>query len=50
MSLDLVRDGRVEGVVTYCLPKEPGDPTFNAVRQEFVRAADALRRGGEEGR
>jgi hypothetical protein len=47
MSLDLVRDGRVEGVVTYCLPKEPGDPIYDAVRQEYRRAADALRRGGD---
>ena len=47
MSLDLVRDGRVEGVVTYCLPKEPRDPVYEAVRQEYRRAADALRRGGD---
>jgi hypothetical protein len=43
MSLNLVRTHRVEGVVTYCLPKTPGDPIFNAVRQEYGRAADALR-------
>jgi hypothetical protein len=41
MSLDQVRDGRVEGVVTYCLPKE--GPTFNAVAAEFRRAAEAVR-------
>lgn len=43
MSLNLVREGKVEGVVTYCLPKGPGDPTFKAARLEYRRAADALR-------
>jgi hypothetical protein len=41
LCLDLVRDGRVEGVVTYCLPKD--GPTFEAVGAEFRRAAEALR-------
>jgi hypothetical protein len=40
MCLDLLRDGRVEGVVTYCLPKT--GPTFDAVGAEFRRAAEAL--------
>jgi hypothetical protein len=43
LSLDLVRDGRVEGVVTYCLPKGADDPIFTAVKREFRRATDALR-------
>jgi hypothetical protein len=43
MSLDLVRDGRVEGVVTYCLPKTVDDPTYNAVKREFRSAADDTR-------
>ena len=43
MSLNLVRTHRIEGVVTYCLPKSPGDPIYNAVRQQYQRAADALR-------
>jgi hypothetical protein len=47
MCLNLVRTHRVEGVVTYCLPKTPGDPIYNAVRQEFRRAADALRAAEE---
>ena len=44
MCLGLVRDGRVEGVVTYCLPKTPAHPVYEAVRREFVRAGDAVRR------
>lgn len=40
MSLDLVRDNRVEGVITYCLPKD--GPTYEAVGNEFRRAAEAL--------
>jgi hypothetical protein len=40
MCLDLVRDGRVEGVVTYCLPKD--GPMFEAVGAEFRRAAEAI--------
>jgi hypothetical protein len=43
MCLNLVRTGRVEGVVTYCLPKTPNDPIYTAVREEFRRAAEALR-------
>ena len=47
MSLNLVRTGRVEGVVTYCLPKTPDDPIYNAVREEYRRAAEALRAADE---
>lgn len=46
MCLNLVREGRVEGVVTYCLPKEQGDRIYRAVRFEYRRAADALERRG----
>ncbi|HEY7119188.1 MAG TPA: hypothetical protein VH475_21545 [Tepidisphaeraceae bacterium] len=42
MCFDLVRQGRVEGVVTYCLPKGADDPTFDAVKQEYRRAAADL--------
>jgi hypothetical protein len=48
MCLNLVRTHRVEGVVTYCLPKTQGDPIHNAVREEYRRAADALRVAGDE--
>jgi hypothetical protein len=34
----------VEGVVTYCLPKGVNDPIFGAVKREFRRADDAMRR------
>lgn len=40
LCLDLVRDGRVQGVITYCLPKS--GPTFEAVGTEFRQAAQAL--------
>jgi hypothetical protein len=43
MSFNLVREGKVEGVVTYCLPKTAEDPIFRAARLEYRRAADALR-------
>jgi hypothetical protein len=43
ICLNLLAAGRVEGVVTYCLPKMPGDPTFQAARQEFQRGAEAVR-------
>jgi hypothetical protein len=32
MCLDLVREGRIEGVVSYCLNKSPGSEDFEAVR------------------
>ena len=47
LSLDLVRDGRVEGVVTYCLPKGADEPILAAVKREFRRATDALPAAGE---
>jgi hypothetical protein len=40
MCMDLLRAGRVEGVVTYCLPKD--GPMFDAVGAEFRRAAADL--------
>jgi hypothetical protein len=43
MCINLLSAGRVEGVVTYCLPKETGDSTFQAARQEFRRGAEAVR-------
>jgi hypothetical protein len=48
MSFNLVREGKVEGVVTYCLPKAADDPVFRAARFEYNRAADALRRDGRD--
>jgi hypothetical protein len=48
MSLNLVRERKVEGVVTYCLPKNADDPIFDAVREEYRRAANALRIAPQE--
>jgi len=42
LCVDLLNDGKVEGVVTYCLPKTDGDPVFEAVRQEYGRAAGGV--------
>jgi hypothetical protein len=43
MCLGLLRDARVEGVVTYCLPKDPKDrPMFDAIGNEYRRAATDL--------
>jgi hypothetical protein len=44
MCLNLLREGRVEGVVTYNLPKDADDPIYQAVKAEYRRAADALSR------
>ncbi len=44
MCLQLVREGRVEGVVSYCLDKTPGNEDFDAVREvigEFWRDFNA---------
>lgn len=38
LSLDMMRRRQAEGVVTYCLPKDPGDSIYQAVRDEFLRA------------
>ncbi|MGC9317164.1 MAG: hypothetical protein ACP5KN_03915 [Armatimonadota bacterium] len=35
MGLQLVREGKAEGVVTYCLDKTPGSEDFEAVRAAF---------------
>ncbi len=35
MCLQAWRDGRCDGVVTYCLDKRPGSPVFTAVQNEF---------------
>jgi hypothetical protein len=43
MCLGLLRDGRVEGVVTYCMPKD--GPMFEAIGNEFRRAASDLAEG-----
>lgn len=32
MALEQMKAGNCDGVVTYCLPKEPGNPYFDAVR------------------
>jgi hypothetical protein len=42
MCFNLMREGKVQGVVTYCLPKGAEDPTFKAAGREFRRAADAM--------
>jgi hypothetical protein len=44
MCFNLLREGKVEGVVTYCLPKAAEDPIFKAARREYRRATDALHR------
>lgn len=44
MCFNLMREGKVQGVVTYCLPKGGEDPMFKAEAREFRRAADAMQR------
>jgi hypothetical protein len=36
MALDEMAAGNCDGVVTYCLPKQPGDPYFDAVRSAIA--------------
>jgi len=36
MALDEMAAGNCDGVVTYCLPKQPGDPYFAAVRSALA--------------
>jgi len=36
MLADLAREGRIEGIVTYCLDKRPGSASFEAVRKVFA--------------
>jgi hypothetical protein len=38
-ALDLAREGKVEGVVTYCLDKAEGSPDFEAVRAVYREPA-----------
>ena len=48
LSLDLMLEGRVEGVVMYCLPKTPDDPIFDAVADEYHRTWKAIRNKRKE--
>ncbi len=42
IGLDLMREGRVQGVVTYCLPKEKDKDIFDAVALEYRRTWKAI--------
>ena len=38
MALEAMRKGLCDGAVTYCLPKEPGNPVFEAVKRVILKA------------
>jgi hypothetical protein len=42
-AVDLLKEGRLEGVVTYCLDKSPGSPDLDAVRDVFATLGDTPR-------
>jgi hypothetical protein len=39
LSEDLLERGQVEGVVTYCAPKQPSDPIFRAVQETYAKSS-----------
>jgi hypothetical protein len=43
IGVQMMLEGRVEGVVTYCLPKGKGDPIFDAVAEEYRRGWKGVR-------
>ncbi len=49
MALGEMQHGFAEGVVTYSLRKDPGDPVYRAVRQLFVEARRPPAAGPEPG-
>ena len=48
MVLELVREGKVAGMVTYCLDKSPGNPDFDAVKQVIGEYRAAREANGEQ--
>jgi hypothetical protein len=41
LCLDAVRDGKAQGVITYCAPKDAADPLFKVVRDAYARVGRA---------